>query len=89
MTLKKRLPDIWYPRLWAAWALASATSFAVLETNALVVQPRSGRDSLTRNLQWLFCRSRPRRRISMAAWCAFSVWFLFHTWLSYVEDPNV
>lgn len=79
----RRLPDVWYPRLWVGWLAVTAVSFTALETSALKVQPRCHRDSLTQNLQWWLCRTPRRYWLSTGLWLGFTGWFWHHTWHTY------
>lgn len=63
-----------WPWFWAVWALAGV----IVETAAIAGR-RVPRDTLSRNIQWLVLRP-GIRRISLAGWAAFSVWFAFHIW---------
>lgn len=82
----RRLPDAWFPRLWVAWVVGNAVTFAALEAHALMTTPRTPRDSLSRNLQWWLCKTPFRRMTTAATWVLFAGWLLHHVWMSYVEE---
>ena len=73
----RRLPDEWFPRLWFTWMACTATGFVVLESHALCVGERSGRDTLTRNLKWL-TRTKPRKVVGGSLWLVFAAWLFHH-----------
>lgn len=70
-----------YSKFWLAWGVAGV----LVESLAFALRRQRSRpgelDTLSKNLQWLLVeRSTAMRRVTLACWVAFSVWFADHIW---------
>ena len=64
-----------YSKFWIAWAAAGIAT----EVVALVAR-NSPRGTLSSNVRWAVLRGPAYRRVSLALWVGFSVWFANHIW---------
>jgi hypothetical protein len=66
-----------YEEFWLVWALAGVT----VEGLALWGRKHPGsRATLSENVRWAVLRGPMHRRVSLALWVGFAVWFAKHIW---------